>query len=86
MVCKLMIFTSRAQYESGKMNEHILIIDNDKSELRKLRQILSREGYNIMTATDIETAVSICKNLRIKYVLGESEFFNLLVNYKETKK
>ena len=86
MVCKLMIFTSRAQYESGKMNEHILIIDNDKSELRKLRQILSREGYNIMTATDIETAVSICKNLPIKYVLGESEFFNLLVNDKEKKK
>lgn len=62
------------------MNEHILIIDNDKSQLRKLRQILSREGYSIMTATDLETAASICKNLPIKYVLGESNFFNLLVS------
>lgn len=68
-----------------KMNDHILIIDNDKSELRKLRQILSREGYSIMTATNIETAESICKNLPIKYVLGEKEFFNFTKDKQSTK-
>ncbi len=67
------------------MNDHILIIDTDKNELRKLRQILSREGYSIMTATDLETAASICKNLPIKYVIGESDFFKISIETNDKK-
>ena len=64
------------------MDKHILVIDSDTAELRKLREILTREGYNIMTATDKETAVHICQRIPIKFVLAEA---SLLGYPKETK-
>jgi PleD family two-component response regulator len=60
------------------MNAQILIIDNDTKELRRLRKILSSEGYNIMTATDYETAVSICKKIDITYILAETRILKIL--------
>lgn len=55
------------------MPEHILIIDKNTQELRKLRELLTREGYNVMTATDSETAKTICRQIPIKFILGETE-------------
>ena len=55
------------------MQENILIIDKNTVELRKLREILTREGYGVMTATDSETAKQICDQISVKYILGEAE-------------
>ncbi len=53
------------------MTEHILIIDSDLQELRRLREVLAREGYNIMTASDDKTAQELCARLPIKLVLAD---------------
>ncbi len=54
------------------MQKHILIIDDDTQELRKLRELLTREGYNIMTATDRETAKQISQKVSISFVLAKA--------------
>ncbi len=55
------------------MQENILIIDHNTVELRKLREMLTREGYGVMTATDSHTAKQICEQIPVKFILGESE-------------
>jgi PleD family two-component response regulator len=55
------------------MPENVLIIDKNTTELRKLREVLTREGYSVMTATDSETAKQICRQIPIKYILGETD-------------
>ncbi|RMH65598.1 MAG: response regulator [Calditrichaeota bacterium] len=55
------------------MQQHILIIDDDTSELRRLREILSRAGYSIMTASDPATAQKICNTLPVSFILSGSE-------------
>lgn len=55
------------------MTEHILIIDGDLQELRRLREILAREGYNIMTASDDKTAQEICARLPVNLVIAEAK-------------
>ena len=55
------------------MSDNILIIDNNTVELRRLREILTREGYGVMTAMDIQTAKQICEQISVKYILGEAE-------------
>jgi DNA-binding response OmpR family regulator len=52
------------------MEKHVLIIDEDTRELRKLREFLAREGYSIMTATDLRTAREISRKVPITFVLG----------------
>ncbi len=59
------------------MQKHILIVDNDTEELRRLREILSREGYNIMTAMDRETALRICKKVTVSFILSSTDFLSL---------
>ncbi len=54
------------------MQENILIIDNNTIELRKLREVLTREGYGVMTATDSAMAKQICEQIPVKFILGES--------------
>lgn len=54
------------------MDHHILIIDDNTQELRKLREILTREGYNIMTATDYSTAMQIYQNVPVRLVLASA--------------
>lgn len=54
------------------MESHILIIDDNTQELRKLREILTREGYNIMTATDYSTAMQIYNNIPVNIVLAKA--------------
>ncbi|TAK65381.1 MAG: response regulator [Bacteroidetes bacterium] len=54
------------------MEHHILIIDDNTQELRKLREILTREGYNIMTATDYATAMQIYQRVPVKLILAKA--------------
>ena len=56
------------------METKILIIDTDKSELRKLREILSREGYVVMTADDWKTAHKIGSQIHLDLVLCDISF------------
>lgn len=60
------------------MTDHILIIDNDLQELRRLREILAREGYNIMTASDDKTAQEICARLPVKLVIAEAKLLGFV--------
>ena len=57
----------------GKIQELILVVDPDTVRLRKLRELLSREGFGIMTATDRETAMQICRRIPVQLVLGETK-------------
>ena len=54
------------------MEKHILVINSDTTELRKLRELLTREGYSIMTAIDKTTALQICQRIPIAFVLAET--------------
>lgn len=64
--------------KDNKLKEQILIIESDTVELRKLREIFSKEGFNIMTATDFETAKDIIDKINVKYIISESSIFNYL--------
>lgn len=55
------------------MQENILIIDKNTTELRRLREVLTREGFGVMTATDSATAKQICEQISVKFILGEAE-------------
>ncbi|MCF8265121.1 MAG: hypothetical protein K9I99_11540 [Melioribacteraceae bacterium] len=57
------------------MKPTILIIDENTFELLRLRKILSKEGYNIMTATNHETAKNICDKMNVDYVVGTKRFW-----------
>jgi PleD family two-component response regulator len=52
------------------MNDHILIIESNTTKLRKLREILSKEGFNIITVTEKESALNICSKIQIEYVIA----------------
>lgn len=60
------------------MEKYILVIDKDTGELRRLRELLSREGYNIMTASDITTAMEICQKVTVSLILGDSSLVKFL--------
>lgn len=65
------------------MNTQILIIDSDTFALKKLREILSREGFNIMTVTNRESALNICEKIKIDYVIANPEELKLNNQKKE---
>lgn len=60
------------------MNDHILIVESNTTKLRKLREILSKEGFNIMTVTDRESALNICGKINIEYVLANPADIGLI--------
>ena len=62
----------RVHFYSIKMDKHILVIDSDTKELRRLREVLTKEGFSIMTATDKKTAMEICQRIPISFVLAET--------------
>jgi PleD family two-component response regulator len=35
-----------------------------------MRELLSKEGFNIITVTDRESALSICNKIKIEYIIG----------------
>ncbi|KAB2840165.1 MAG: hypothetical protein F9K45_09290 [Melioribacteraceae bacterium] len=53
------------------MPEQILIIDNNTTSLRKLREVLSKEGFGIITVTDKTSAINILLKMKINYIVGE---------------
>ncbi len=55
------------------MEHHILVIDDDTQELRRLRELLTRGGYNIMTATDRETARKILEKVSVGFILMKND-------------
>jgi PleD family two-component response regulator len=60
----------------------VLVVDSDAVKLRKLREVLTREGFSIMTAMDKETALQICKRIPVQFVIGDT---NLLVFCQKTQ-
>jgi len=54
------------------MNDCVLIIESDTAALRRLREILTREGFNVMTAANWETARKISEKIGVKLILCES--------------
>lgn len=64
------------------MTKYLLVIDKDTEELRRLREVLSREGYNIMTASDLETAAQICERVPVSLVLGDSSLLSKKLSAK----
>ena len=62
------------------MQKHILIIDDDTQELRKLRELLTREGYNIMTATDKATATQISQKVPISFILAKASALGFAID------
>lgn len=52
------------------MDKHVLILDSDLDDLRKIRGLFAREGYNIMTATDKKTALQILRKIPVNLVIG----------------
>jgi len=65
------------------MSGHILIIEPDRDELRKLRELLSSEGYDIITASDIKTARQISKQLEISFVLGNANLLGFRLSTED---
>lgn len=63
------------------MKNSILVIDTDTIALKRLRCILSREGFNLMTATNIYAAERILREIDITYILAKTDFYPDLVNY-----
>ena len=54
------------------MKIQILVLDEDTQELKRLREILTKEGFNIITATDKETADKLSKYIKFGYVVGRA--------------
>ncbi len=53
-------------------NDLVLVVDSHAENLRKLREVLAREGFNIMTAMDKKTALHICARIPVQFVLGDT--------------
>lgn len=54
----------------------VLVIDSHADNLRKLRELLAREGFSIMTAMDKETALQICARIPVQFVLGDTSLLD----------
>ncbi|MCB0832939.1 MAG: response regulator [Bacteroidetes bacterium] len=51
------------------MKKRILILDDDLIELGTARQVLSREGFEIITATRLETAQRLLNKMECDFLL-----------------
>ena len=51
------------------MEQKIIVVDDNSVALRKLREILTREGYSVMTAMNQKTADDICNQINVDYML-----------------
>jgi PleD family two-component response regulator len=61
----------------------VLVVDSDTVKLRKLREVLAREGFSIMTATDKDTALQICAKIHVQFVLGDASLLGFCQKYPE---
>ncbi|MEJ5352428.1 MAG: hypothetical protein WHS65_12640 [Melioribacteraceae bacterium] len=68
------------------MNKSILVVEPNTLLLKKLREVLSREGFDVITVTNIEMAVNICNKIKIEYILAKPEVLSINnISYKEEK-
>ncbi len=51
------------------MNKKILILNQDIEELSSIRKLLTREGCEVITASNWETALKLMNSINIDYVL-----------------
>ncbi len=51
------------------MEQKIIVVDDNTVSLRKLREILTKEGYSVMTAMNQKTADEICTQIKVDYML-----------------
>jgi len=65
------------------MKNSILVMDDDTKELRKLREILNREGYNIITASDKETASQLSQHIKFEFVLSKASILGFVFPERE---
>jgi len=65
------------------MKNSILVMDDDTKELRKLREILTREGYNIITASDKETATQLSRHIQFEFVLSKASILGFVFPERE---
>ncbi len=68
------------------MKNQILVFDDNTKNLRSLREILTREGYNIITATDKESAFELMKHISFDYVIARSSILGVAENDNSNNK
>lgn len=67
------------------MNGLILILTDETRELKKLREVLSQEGFDLMTAANIEIAEQICEKIPVDLVLAKKSMINFNTKKNKTK-
>lgn len=67
------------------MNGLILILTDETRELKKLREVLSQEGFDLMTAANIEIAEQICEKIPVDLVLAKKSMINFNTKRNKTK-
>ncbi|RMF59323.1 MAG: hypothetical protein D6748_06675 [Calditrichaeota bacterium] len=65
------------------MKNYILILDTSTRELRRLRELLTGEGYDIMTASELETALLILAKVPVSLILCEPVFLKGVLDTKK---
>jgi two-component system nitrogen regulation response regulator NtrX len=53
----------------GLMRHHLLVVDDDADVCGQLSKYLSRQGYQVTTASDFEAALSLAEELRPSLVI-----------------
>lgn len=51
------------------------MLDDDTKELRRLRELLTKEGFNIITASDSPTAFKLSHQIHFDYILAKASSF-----------
>lgn len=59
-----------------RLKKQILVIDDETTELKKLREVLSKSGYGIITATDVEMGKQLSAKVHFDYILKKSDLPN----------
>lgn len=52
--------------------KRILILHSDVEELATLRQLLAKSGFEVITASNWDTATRLASNLQVDYVLMDA--------------
>lgn len=55
------------------MKKKILILNHDIDELSAMRQIFAKEGYEVITASNWETASKLILNIDIDYMILDAK-------------
>lgn len=68
------------------MDKRILVVESNTLLLKKLRELLSREGYDVITVNNKESALNICEKVKIDYILASTEIFEIYTLINKEKK